>query len=67
MGGTPPEILVLRAWLEPGEPSLRVRIVAVRPGLPDQRVAATASVDEACEAVRDWLINIENMKNQKLR
>jgi hypothetical protein len=50
------EILVLRAWLEPGgKPRLRVRLVAVRPGQADRQVLSTTSIEDACEAVRKWL------------
>jgi len=47
--------LVLRAWLEPGIPHLRVRIVEIPPGRDERSVAVTTSADEACNAVRRWL------------
>jgi hypothetical protein len=48
--------LVLRAWLEPhASPRLRIRIVQIDPGLGERPVAVTASVDDACRAVRRWL------------
>ena len=47
--------LVLRAWLEPGAPHLRVRIVETPPGRAERSVAVTTSADEACHAVRRWL------------
>jgi hypothetical protein len=54
------EILVLRAWLEPGDkPGLRVRLVAVAPGQADRHVLSTTSADDACQAVRNWLMGIE--------
>jgi hypothetical protein len=54
------EILVLRAWIEPGdEPRLRVRVVSVNPGYASRQVLSTASVEDACQAVRDWLTSLE--------
>jgi hypothetical protein len=48
--------LVLRAWLEPhASPSLRIRIVEIDPGPSERPVVVTASVDDACRAVRRWL------------
>jgi hypothetical protein len=48
--------LVLRAWLEPGvPPHLRVRVVEIGPGRGERPMVVTASVDEACLAVRNWL------------
>jgi hypothetical protein len=48
--------LVLRAWIEPDAHShLRVRIVEIVWGLGERPVLATASVEEACRAVRHWL------------
>lgn len=48
--------LVLRAWLEAGScPSLRIRVVEVDLRHDDRSVIVTASVDEACQSVRDWL------------
>ena len=48
--------LVLRAWLEPGDPPhLRVRVVEIGPGRGERPVAVTTSVDEACRGVRNWL------------
>lgn len=60
MDSKPPEVLVLRAWLElVGRPRLRIRIVAVRPGQPEQQVLTSTSVNKACDAVRDWLASLE--------
>jgi len=54
------EILVLRAWLESGgKPRLRVRLVAVIPGQAERQVLSTTSVEDACEAVRNWLTALE--------
>jgi hypothetical protein len=48
--------LVLRAWLEPHvSRRLRIRIVEIDPGLSERPVVVTASVDDACRAVRRWL------------
>ncbi len=48
--------LVLRAWLEPGiPPQLRVRLVEITQGRAERPVLVTASVDDACRAVRNWL------------
>jgi hypothetical protein len=47
--------LVLRAWLEPGVPHLRVRVVEIPPGRSERPVAVTTSIDETCRAVRNWL------------
>ncbi len=51
--------LVLRAWLEPGLPSLRVRVVEIPPGRAERPVAATTSIDDACDAVRTWLEGLQ--------
>ena len=51
--------LVLRAWLEPGAPHLRVRIVEIPPGRAEWPVAVATSADEACRAVRRWLEALE--------
>jgi hypothetical protein len=63
MDGAVPDVLVLRAWLEPaGKPMLRVRIVAVSPGLAgraDRPVVSTTSIEDACAAVRNWLLSLE--------
>src|SRR5215469_14141287 len=47
--------LVIRAWLEPGVPHLRARVVEISPGRDERPVVVTTSVDEACGAVRTWL------------
>ena len=48
--------LLLRAWVEPGvPPRLRVRLLELLPGRDPRPLAVTASVDEACQAVRGWL------------
>ena len=48
--------LVLRAWLESGvPPHLRVRVVEIGPGRGEQSMVVTASVEEACRSVRNWL------------
>jgi hypothetical protein len=60
MNSKPPEVLVLRAWLERTvRPRLRIRIVAIRPGEPEQQVLSSTSVQKACDAVRDWLTGLE--------
>ena len=43
--------LVLRAWLEPGSPHLRVRVVEIVPGRGERLVIVTTSADETCRAV----------------
>lgn len=56
----PPEVLILRAWLElTGHPGLRIRIVTIRPGQPEKQVLTSTSVNKACDAVRDWLTSLE--------
>lgn len=47
--------LVLRAWLEPGFPHLRVRLVEIPSGHGERPVATATSIDETCRAVRTWL------------
>ena len=48
--------LVLRAWLEQGTGRrIRIRVVEIAPGLSERPVSITASIDEACQAVRRWL------------
>ena len=50
-------ILIVRAWIE-GEPaSLRARLTRVVEGR-ERPVITTASVDEACEVVRRWLLEV---------
>lgn len=52
--------LMLRAWLEPGvPPRLRARVVEIAPGRAERSVVVTASVDEACAAVRIWLETLQ--------
>lgn len=52
--------LVLRAWLEPGvPPRLRARVVEIGPGRGERPMVVTASVDEACRAVRNWLETLQ--------
>jgi hypothetical protein len=51
--------LMLRAWLEPGPPQLRVRIVEIVFDQGEHPITVTASVDEACRAVRRWLEALE--------
>ncbi len=51
--------LVLRAWLDPGLPHLRVRVVEIPPGRAERQVAVTTSIDEACHAVRTWLEGLQ--------
>ena len=61
------DVLVVRAWLEPGgEPRLRVTIVEVSPQMADRRLLATTSPDAVCEAVRNWLAEIEQRANPRL-
>lgn len=56
--------LVLRAWVEaarPGvPPRLRARVLEVRPGRDPRSLLTTASVDEACQAVRAWLESLSS-------
>ncbi len=60
MNSKPPEVLIVRAWLElAAHPRLRIRIVAVRPGQPERHVLTSTSVNTACDAVRDWLTSLE--------
>jgi hypothetical protein len=61
------EILVVRAWAEPaaGEPRLRVRMVRVSPGQADRPVLTTSSMNDACAAVRDWLMGIERQAAER--
>ncbi len=51
--------VVLRAWVEPARPGvpprLRARLLEVRPGREPRSLLTTASVEEACQAVRVWL------------
>jgi len=58
-GGGDVRSLVLRAWLEPGVPHLRARIVEIAPGRGERPVVVTTSVDEACRAVRNWLETLQ--------
>jgi hypothetical protein len=58
-GGGEVRSLVLRAWLEPGVPHLRARIVEIAPGCGERPVVVTTSVDEACRAVRNWLETLQ--------
>jgi hypothetical protein len=54
------EVLVLRAWLEPAaKPRLRVRVVKVTPGQAERSVLTATSVEDACEAVRNWLTDLQ--------
>jgi hypothetical protein len=53
--------LVLRAWLEPGSPLLRVRVVEIVPGRGERLVIVTTSVDETCRAVRGWLETLHSV------
>jgi hypothetical protein len=55
--------LVLRAWLEPGVPHLRVRVVEIPPGRSERPVAVTTSIDETCRAVRNWLETLQARGN----
>lgn len=60
MDSAPPEVLILRAWLErTARPRLRIRIVAIRPGQSEQQILSSTSVQKACDAVRDWLTGLE--------
>lgn len=52
--------LILRAWLEPGDlPRLRVRVVVIGHGRNEQSMLVTASADEVCRAVCDWLHTLQ--------
>jgi hypothetical protein len=58
------EALVLRAWVEStGEPRLRVRLVRISPGRAERLVLSTTSVEDACAAVRSWLVGFEQLTN----
>ena len=59
----PVRSLVLRAWLEPGTPHLRVRIVEIPAGRGERPVTVTTSADEACRVVRRWLQALEARGN----
>lgn len=51
-------VLILQAWVEPGhETGLRVRISRVidHKEIP---TVATIDVDDTCDIVRDWLIDL---------
>lgn len=50
---------MLRAWLEPGVPHLRARLVEIAPSRVERPVVVTTSIDEACRAVRNWLETLE--------
>jgi len=59
-------VLVVRAWLEPaGEPRLRISVVEVRPGMTEHRVLAATSADAVCEAVRQWVADLERAPGQQ--
>ena len=48
--------LVLRAWLESGDPPhLRVRVVEIGSARGERPIAVTTSVDETCRGIRNWL------------
>lgn len=51
--------LVLRAWLEPGIPHLRVRVVEIPPSHDERQVAVTTSIEEVCQAVLSWLETLQ--------
>ena len=51
--------LVLRAWLEPGIPRLRVRIAEIHAGRDERSLLVTTSIEEACRAVRSWLETLQ--------
>lgn len=51
--------LVLRVWLEPDPPHLRARVVEIAPGLVERSVVVTTSIDEVCQAVRNWLEDLQ--------
>ena len=51
--------LVLRAWLEPGLPHLRVRVVEVSPDRAERPVTVATSIEETCQVVRSWLEGLQ--------
>ena len=52
-------VLILRAWREPGHTSaIRVRVIEVS-GRGETPVASATSADEVCEAVRAWLERLQ--------
>jgi hypothetical protein len=51
--------LTIRAWLEPGVPHLRVRVVEIPPDRGERPVIVTVSIDETCRAVRNWLESLQ--------
>jgi len=51
--------LTIRAWLEPGVPHLRVRVVEIPPDRGERPVTVTVSIDETCRAVRNWLQSLQ--------
>ena len=60
MRGEVPEVVVVRAWVQPAaEQVLRVRVVRLSPGQAERPVLATTSVEEAFIALRDWLLKLE--------
>jgi hypothetical protein len=60
--------LVVRAWVEAdGEPALRVRLVEVDVGANERPVLVTASIDEACTAMRWWLEGLRKMETGQLQ
>jgi hypothetical protein len=59
-GGKDVRSLVLRAWLDSQtQPRLRARIVEITPGRGERSLLVTASVEDACRAVRDWLETLQ--------
>ena len=48
-------VLILRAWVEPGRPDgLRIRIVQITER-GESAVATASNIDDACTAIREWL------------
>ena len=49
-------VLVIRVWVEDGQPGLRARIIGRLDTLSDhESVTASAGVDSVCAVVRHWL------------
>lgn len=49
-------MLIVRAWLEDRDPTLRIRMVGRRDlDLDDQETAVAGTAEEALAYIRDWL------------
>jgi hypothetical protein len=50
-------VLIVRAWVEPHNGSLRARITStVDVGSPDEEVTTATDIDEIAAIVRSWLV-----------